>query len=497
MKIKNLCMLIVSLVLLGLLLGGCKSSAFKEAECQFQAPEGIDIECGYLSVPENRSIENSPMIKLHVAIYHTDNQNPAPDPVVYLDGGPGGFTLDLLSNYLMVFSKLRETRDLILFDQRGVGYSQPSLDCPEVEDQSHLDWTLNLSMKTADQNYTQALQACHDRLTREGIDLSAYTSAANAADVEDLRKALGYKQWNIYGSSYGTRLALTVIRDYPDGVRSVVLDSVFPPQVDLFNSVSTNFERSLNLVFDRCAAEAACNQAFPDSKERFYQFVDQLDSNPQTFTNLYDSSTKKFIDIPMNGDRFIWATFNMLYRTDQIPVLPMRFASLQQGTSASFPQLLWSFITSDKMLSEGMYFSVHCNEEIPFTSVDAFERSTSKVTPRLEDGIDNIQIFQMCSVWGSASPNSIENQAVVSEIPTLILSGEFDPITPPAWGQLAAETLSNSQYLEFPGFGHGILGNGTDGGACPNQVVNAFINNPNAAVDASCIGSYELNFMIP
>jgi pimeloyl-ACP methyl ester carboxylesterase len=292
-------------------LAGCTPSTFKKSDCQFDAPSNIPIECGFLSVPEDRSQEDSPMIQLHVAIVHTQNRNPAPDPIVILHGGPGVYALDNMEYWLYLFNFARSDRDLIVLDQRGVGYSIPSLNCPEAEEQWYQDWTQDLSMEISDQHYDEAMQACHDRLAAEGINLSAYTSAANAADVEDLRAALGYAEWNLYGSSYGTRLALTVMRDHPEGVRSAILDSVYPPQVDLFSSIATNFERSLDLVFERCTSDPACSQAYPDPEKAFYELVDQLDAEPLTFT-IFRSSTSKFYDVVLNGDRFIWAVFQML-----------------------------------------------------------------------------------------------------------------------------------------------------------------------------------------
>jgi pimeloyl-ACP methyl ester carboxylesterase len=488
----------VLLAILVLVLAGCKSSNFEEAECQFEVPSGVEVDCGYLSVPEDRSQEDGPIIRLHVAIGRA--QNPKPDPVVILNGGPGAYTLEMTDAWLSLFNNVLNDRDLIILDQRGVGYSQPSLNCPEAEEQWYQDWTQNISAIIADQHYAQALQACHDRLVAEGINLSAYTSAANAADVEDLRKALGYSKWNLYGSSYGTRLALTVMRDYPDGIRSVILDSVYPPQVDLFASQAADFERSLNLVFERCAADTDCNKAYPDLTTNYYELVDQLDAEPLTF-KLYRSSTGKFYDVILNGDRFIWATFQMLYMTDQVRILPWRIESIKVGNTSSnrtgwaipFPELLKMFIFFDDSWNEGMYYSIECNEEAPFSSEKALENANANVTRRLLDAFNSKQIFQYCSAWEATQPSSIENEAVVSDIPTLILSGEFDPVTPPAWGRMSGETLGKSQFLEFSGFGHGILDAGANGN-CLLQAVDAFLADPDASVDASCVDSFKLNF---
>ena len=398
-------------------------------------------------------------------------------------------TLGFISNWLYMFNDVRTDRDLIVLDQRGVGYSEPSLNCPEAEEQWFQDWTQNLSMKESDQHYAKALQACHDRLVSEGINLSAYTSAANAADVEDLRKALGYSQWNIYGGSYGTKLALTIMRDYPEGVRSVILDSAYPLQANLYAGPSNSL-RSLNRIFERCAADTDCNQAYPDLEATFYNLVDQLDTEPPIL-NLYDALNFKFYKVVLNGDRFIWTIFQMLYDTGQLPGLPRRIYEIKEGKTDLLFTSLQSYIFFDGYWAEGMYFSIQCNEEAPFGSIDATKSANANLSPRILEATNSLQIYEYCAAWVESQPSPKENEAVVSDIPTLILSGEFDPVTPPAWGQLAAETLSNSQFLEFPGFGHWVYGTG----ACDSQIVLDFINDPDTPVDANCINALGLKFV--
>jgi pimeloyl-ACP methyl ester carboxylesterase len=180
--------------------------------------------------------------------------------------------------------------------------------------------------------------------------------------------------------------------------------------------------------------------------------------------------------------------------TDQIPILPWRIDSIKAGMTSSFPEMLQWLIFSDDSWSEGMYYSVECNEEAPFGSVEDTERSNRNVQPRLLEVFNNEQIRQTCSGWAASQVAALENQAVSSDIPTLILSGEFDPITPPAWGLLTTKSLSNSQFFEFPGFWHGILGSGMDRGNCSIRVVDAFLTDPGQPVDAGCINNFRLVF---
>lgn len=479
--------IVMILLLPALFLTGCKPSSYEEAKCAFSVPNGMNIECGYLTVPEDRSRESSRTIRLHVAVVRAEN--PKPDPIVLLQGGPGANALGFMSNWLYLFKDVRMDRDLIVLDQRGVGYSRPSLNCPEAEEQWFNSWTQNLSMKESDQSYAKALQACHDRLVSEGVNLSAYTSAASAADVEDLREALGYKQWNLYGGSYGTKLALTVMRDYPEGIRSVILDSVYPLQANLYAG-PTNSLRSLNLIFERCAANPDCNQAYPDLETTFYDLVDQLDAEPLPL-KLYNASNFKFYNGILNGDRLIWTIFQMLYDTGQLSGMPRRIYEIKEGKTDLLATSLQSYIFFDGYWSEGMYYSVQCNEEAPFSSIEATTSASADQPHRVLEATNPSQIYENCAAWVESQPSPSEDEAVTSDIPTLILSGEFDPVTPPAWGQLVAETLSHSQFLEFPGYGHWVFGTG----ACDGQIVLDFINDPTSTVDTSCINSLDWGFV--
>ncbi|HEX6305128.1 MAG TPA: alpha/beta fold hydrolase, partial [Anaerolineales bacterium] len=207
-------------------------------------------------MPENRARPEGSLIQLHVAVFRSRSEEPENDPVVHLAGGPGSSSLGVAGYILgQGMDAILEQRDLILFDQRGTGYSQPRLDCPEREALTPTLLEGSLSQRAEQDAIVEALRECRERLTEEGVDLSAYNSAASAADVNDLRRALGYTKINLYGVSYGTRLGLTVMRDYPQAVRSAVLDSAYPPQVNLYTSLAPNAERAFNQLFAGCTAD--------------------------------------------------------------------------------------------------------------------------------------------------------------------------------------------------------------------------------------------------
>jgi pimeloyl-ACP methyl ester carboxylesterase len=222
--------------------------------------EGKHVRCGFLVVPEDRSQPQGPTIRLAVAIFKASSPHPDPDPVVVLGGGPGIALLENLGPRVNA-GNLPSNRDLILFDQRGAGYSQPSLRCQAFE----------------------TLQACHSRLVKSGINLNAFTTLENAADVHDLIRTLDYRQVNLDGVSYGTRLALTVMRLYPADLRSVVLNSVLPPQVNLFTNIPRATARAFDVLFRGCAADRSCNATYPHLQAVFSQLVAQLNIAPITF----------------------------------------------------------------------------------------------------------------------------------------------------------------------------------------------------------------------
>ena len=462
--------------------GTATPRAYEAAACQFEIPQGQTVECGYLTVPEDRSQSDGPTIRLHVAIFRTQSNDPAPHPIVYLAGGPGQ---DALEGVPLTFNRLiapfLANRDFIMFDQRGTGFSKPALDCPEYVDLSYA--TLNQDLKSGQWEAltTEAFLACRDRLVREGINLAAYTSAENGADVNDLRQALGYDEWNLLGISYGTKLALTTMRDFPEGIRSVILDSTYPLQVDLYTALPSNADRAFTVLFDGCAADPTCNAAFPQLETAFFQLVEGLNETHVSHPITHPLTGQSF-EALLNGDGLIGILFDSLYDTSIIPLLPRIISGARNGNYTALALIQGALLIDLDHSSIGMHFSVQCGEEMHFTTLEEIA-AASKAYPQLRNNFGSTADFKICQFWGARKADPIENQPVSSDIPTLVLAGEYDPITPPLWGQLAAENLSSSFSFEFPGVGHGV----STSGACPLQITRAFLDNPTVKPDASCI----------
>jgi pimeloyl-ACP methyl ester carboxylesterase len=460
---------------------------YEPAECQFPVPQEYDIECGYLTVPENRAQKgsNSRTVRLHVAKVKSWSENPLPDPLVYLHGGPGSILLERTTDVVVVFDYVLSERDLILFDQRGVGYSEPSLDCPEVTDLFYADLAEQFNAEEEKARTLAAYRACRDRLVAAGIDLTAYTSAASAADLNDLRLALGYEEWNLYGISYGTRLALTAMRDFPKGIRSVILDSVVPLQIDNFASFGACNQHALDVLFQNCAAYPYCSRYYPDLEQVLNNLIAQLDAEP-IMVRVYDRQQEQSYDILVDGNAFTSLIVELLHITEAIPMLPKLIYDTHQGEYQDLAGALGETFSSEIGGSEGTSLSVVCNEEIPFTSPQIMEAAYADIDPILQKLVYNdvLTILDMCDFWPTRMPDAIENQPVTSDIPALVLSGEYDPVTPPSFGRTAVETLTNATHFEFPSVGHGVV---YEPRGCANTLMIAFLDDPTSVLDGSCV----------
>lgn len=509
---------------------------FMKNECPLLAStageaEGESFECGTLFVREDHGNASSPVIELAVAIIYSSSDTAPDDPIIFLEGGPGGSALSTLDFWFT--SGLRESRDIILIDQRGTGFSRPSLNCPEIEDARLDDPTL----------------ACRDRLLAAGVDLSAYRSTQSAADIDALIAALDYQQVNLYGVSYGTRLALTVMRDYPERIRSVILDAVYPPQVNSLNEQALNADRAFQTLFEGCAKDARCNAAYPNLRQVFYETVDRLNESPLIVP---DSEGDEY---ELYGDDLANELFDLLYDTSIIPLLPGMIYRAYEGDGEGYADFgaelfeddtldldalsdeefdrefasflgfadmdaffdyvdglsddeynalidsfyiangysLDEYIDSD---SEGVYNSVECGEEVLFNSLQAAEMLVQGLPPQTTNSSLLVveQSIADCAVWNVRAAPGRENEPVRSDIPTLLLSGEYDPITPPTWGQAAADYLSRGKHIVFPGIGHGAV----DTHPCPTAIALAFLENPEQTLDLSCLSEMSgPEFYIP
>ncbi len=441
------------------------TDAYESVQCWFAAPKTHTVRCGYVSVPETRDVPSSATLKIAVAVVYSNQPNPAPEPVVYLEGGPGGAAISAIFGQNFIFEPLLSDRDLIVFDQRGTGYSQPALGCEEVD---------SLPADAAEDVVLDAVGACRTRHDQAGVQLASYNSRENAADIEALREALGYDAWHLYGISYGSRLALTALRDAPAHIRSVVLDGVFPLQANLFADVPATAQRAFELVFSACAAQADCNESFGDLETRFYQTLTALNQTPAELTVSGHS-------VQMSGTTALNTLRLLLYSSAALPLLPLIIDRMAEGDYSFFQNVL-SGLGGPSLLSYGMYLSVMCQDELAHTSREEVVATANQSSPIFAETFADTTIFDICERWQVPASAVAENSPVRSDVPSLVLSGEFDPVTPPAYGTMAASYLSAAQEFVLNGEAHG-----SSVSECGSRLVRAFLNAPTEPVDTACL----------
>jgi len=403
--------------------------------------------------------------------------------VIYLHGGPGGSAIADAS--LWLDHPLRNARDFILLDQRVTGYSEPAL-CPELSRDDIEVAARDLPPEEATAERLALSLACRDELLSDGVDLASYNSDASSADLVALRKVLGYDFWNIYGISYGTKLALTTIRNAPEGIRSVVLDSAYPPGVQAFDYRTLNLVRALKVLFAACASDAACRAAYPDPKGSFFAMLKDLGERPLTIRGI-DGAGFPDDEFTVNAQDSVIAAHQMLYQRPMIALVPFALEAMRTRNQEALYGLLDTFGERASEFDRATNYLVERWERGPFGSHEGYQALTAD-HPRLRANFTYYDVDQeACDAWSEDHAGPEEVLPVRSDIPALVLAGDFDPITPPEWGRRAARTLENSHYFQFSGIGHGA----SVSHSCPESMTVAFVRDPSRAPDASCMEEME------
>jgi pimeloyl-ACP methyl ester carboxylesterase len=368
---------------------------FVPARCTVRVPDSARVECGTLTVLEDRGDPDGATVRLPLAIVRTDAARPAPDPIVYFSGGPGAPGLEVASRFLE--SRLGGERDVIVFDQRGTGGAEPSLECPEVDEATWANFGTAAAPEVELQRSLDAFAACRARLVEDGVDLGAYDTATSAADVADLRGALDIGTWNLFGVSYGTTLALEVLRSEPDGVRSVVLDSVYPTTVPGgAEGVFESWTRAARALFDGCADDPACAAAYPTLEADFDAAVERYDRAPFE-GEIPDPDTGRVRRIVITGADIVAGAFDAMYERDLIPLLPSLTAALARGDTTIIPLLASEGIPSTTVFADAMAASVECADRARIRHADPDRLVADH--PTLSTLLTAAANPQVCDLW--------------------------------------------------------------------------------------------------
>ncbi|HRE46890.1 MAG TPA: alpha/beta fold hydrolase [Aggregatilineales bacterium] len=450
------------------------------APCPVAIPDPKGITCGYLIVHEDRANPSSRLIRVAFVVAKATSDSPSADPVFYLHGGPGQGILSYASWWGN--SSFRSERDVIIVDQRGAGKSSPSLACPEMDDLPLLTLTEPITPAAAAAIHAQTAEACAVRLNAEGIALHAYTNRTVAADLDDLRRLLGYSQVNLFAYSAGTRLALTLMRDYPATIRAVILDSIYaPPGVDYYSELTTNAAATFETLFAYCAADAACHSAYPDLKATFQRAIQRLAEQPATFMMIEPDQDDSYT-ATMTREAFVGLIYRLLYDPATIGILPRLIETVSRGDETMLPALLKAPLHEPKYYSMGLNQALHCGEIVPYTAY-APPKEGDPFAGFYHWDVNPEAFKRLCPAFGMI-PNPEDNRPVVSDIPTLILSGALDPAAPPVHAEFVAKHLTNAHLITFPTQAHFVWDRG---GACPKGIATAFLAAPTQAPSTECL----------
>lgn len=476
-----------------------RGDKFEAAACATFKITSKEFECGYVRVPEFHAEPNGKEIKLAVAILPGLNAATR-DAFVVAQGGPGGSTLDTFVSffqpgYYPAVETLRAERDIVLYDQRGTLYAQPALTCPEELELTLRTIEQEIPDEEANRQYEEAALACRARLVQAGVNLDAYNSIENALDIEDVRRALGYDKFDFYGVSYGTLLALHGLRETPDVFRSVILDAVVPAQRNPNSEIAQSENRAFEQLFHTCAADAKCGRAYPNLKQVFYAQVDALNEKPARVpvTDSAPEGSGKTYNAVIDGDAFMDLLFQFIYNTELVPALPQMIFDAREGRY-TFVEAFYPTVVFDRTFASGMYYSVMCAEDADFTLNDLAPEGVDPHIAKAQ-ARDTAAFLELCQKWNVRQLGARADEPVTAQVPTLVLSGDFDPITPPPFGQEAANTIRPSYVLEFPAYGHGALTSGN----CADEIVAEFVRQPERAPDTRCIArdASQVAFITP
>lgn len=475
---------------------------YETVDCPATNLEGLpsldfppQVVCGYLTVPENRAKPDGTQIKVFVMRLPAVSSNPQPDPLFMLAGGPGGAGSLELAGFIA--HGLNAERDVILTDQRGTHFAQPLLACSEYDQALNDDVSIPFLSEEAVKNDVDATKVCRDRMAAEGWDVASYNTTENAQDIADLRVALGIDQWNMYGVSYGSRLALTILRDHPEGLKSVVLDSVSPPNVNIGEDWWAAPAGSFKQIFADCAADAGCAAAFPDLESEFYATLDRLAETPL----VVETTGQDGQPLTVNIDPFayLYPLIMQSERADisRIPLMIHQFAS---GDPSLIVQSTVNLMTPESFMGVGglgLAFTVFCSESANITTKEAYLQRSQELMPDVPPAVfgaepKQARLFEQCAVWDVPAADPHQSEAVVSDVPVLILEGEADAATAPAWLDDVQPGLSASQRVDFHRIGHAVL----DKSQCARDIMAAFLVDPTAEVDSSCVAGIEIPFVL-
>lgn len=406
----------------------------------------VAADCGTLDVAENPTVRNGRHIELRIARVPAINRRKAPDPLFLLAGGPGASAITMYASVAPAFDHIHRDRDIVLVDQRGTGQSNP-LNC-ELDE--------NSLMSVADEVLAQETRRCLTTLAARA-DVRYYTTSIAVQDLDRVRAALGYELINLYGASYGTRVAQHYLRRFPEHTRAVILDGVVPPQLALGPSLALDAENALLSILARCTAERACHERFGDPALTYRALRTALEAHPVQ-VSLADPTTGEPEHFEFSALHLSTVLRLAIYTPDQAALLPLALDLAQK--SGDYVPLAGQFLMMshayEDLLAYGMHNTIVCTEDVPY--YPAAERIDRAALERTFLGATQLDaLSSLCKIWPRGPIDADLHSPLISNVPVLLLSGGNDPVTPPPYAEQARKGLKNSLHVVLRDLGHGQI----------------------------------------
>lgn len=459
----------------------------RSIDCPFDTAFVTEVECGQITLAGRGSDPDFEVDLTFARFLATGDPSEAqPDPVVFLHGGPGSYVLDDAPvRYDSIVGPFIERRDVILYDQRGAGQSSPIPRCPRAEQVALTTLERQFSAEEVASAMARALSLCADEQFEPGkLDPTAFSSVINAMDLVDLLAALDVAEYNIFGSSYGSLLAQAVLRDAPEGVRTVTITGVYPTDVSPFLHVPATIEIALDAVFAGCAADERCDEALPDPWGSLDALLADLDRDPAWPADT--PGRGPITPAVLDGDRLLSAIHAQLYNREGAGMITDLLIDVEDGDLTRLRRLAENAPTADPSIMAGLL--VVCADERPFPASQQDRAPADRPSlARWDDalGLLGEHTPTYCDAIADDWPAAGQNDPVTWDVPTLILSGAADPITPESWARRLADRLPRGRLLVDPSATHDA-----STGWCSSGVIADFVDRPELLPDLSCFDSF-------